>query len=101
MPEFRPTYLTVFAVSLASALHSGSAFAQDLRQRFETISMGMPKATVLMLMPPPSSSTENMWLGLQSERLRWFDGRTGPAFSVRLVAGRVYAKTACDRLADC
>lgn len=101
MLGFRPLHLTVFAVSVVSALHSGSALAQELRQRFETISMGMPKTTVLVLMPPPSSSTESTWLGLPSERLRWFDGRTGPAFSVRLVAGRVYAKTACDRAADC
>lgn len=101
MPRYRTLRFTLLAVGTAGALHSESVFAQELRQRFDTISMGMPKATVLMLMPPPSSSTENTWLGLPSERLRWFDGRTGPAFSVRLVAGHVYAKTACDRAADC
>ena len=85
-----------------SALLPINAFAADeVRERFNLIEFGMSRQSVLLLMPPTTEIAERTTFGMTFELVRWQASSRGPAYTVRFLAGRVYAKATCDRPTDC
>lgn len=85
-----------------SALLPINSFAADgIRERFDLIEFGMSRQSVLLLMPPTAEIAERTTFGMTFELVRWQASSRGPAYTVRFIAGRVYAKATCDRPTDC
>ncbi len=100
MKYSRPLALAFISIATV-VIAATTTLAEDLRSRFDAISVGMTRAAVLAVMPPPAAAVDSSWLGIPYGQLKWSERVRGAVFTVSFVGDRVYAKTACDRATDC
>lgn len=98
-PRWRPALAaglaTLALLRPAAALDLGLPRFEDLRPRFEAVTMGMtPEEVVRAMGSGPNGRTETQTMGVPHLTLVWRDFSN--QYVVRLLAGRLYFKQSTD-----
>lgn len=92
-----PALLTSLGLTLAgsaAALDLGLPRFEDLRPRFETVTVGMMPEEAIRTMGKPNGRTETEMMGVPHLELEWRD--VSNQYIARFVAGRLYFKKSTD-----